>query len=187
MDESYDFQESSLKGVWVQHPKTYADNRGLTSEILNLRKAASYFDGLAITQILEASSSRGVIRGIHYSSPDNPQVKLVRCIQGQIKDVVVDLRPNSTTFGNYEVFELNSEITSNLMISSGFGHAYQVLSDRATVIYALQTEFNFSEEFSINPLDADLALPWMGISPILSARDATAPGYKETLRGLSSL
>jgi dTDP-4-dehydrorhamnose 3,5-epimerase len=187
MDESYDFQESSLKGVWIQHPKSYGDNRGSTSEILNLRKAASYFDGLAINQILEASSSRGVIRGIHYSSPGNPQVKLVRCIQGEIKDVVVDLRPNSPTFGNYEVFELNSEITSNLMISSGFGHAYQVLSDRAKVIYALQTEFNFSEEFSINPLDADLALPWMEISPILSARDANAPGYKETLRSLSSL
>lgn len=186
MDETSRLQESTLKGVWLHRPENFVDSRGSTSEILNLHQFAPLFGGLAITQILEASSSRGVIRGVHYASPINPQVKIVRCTQGEIRDIVIDLRPDSSTFGNFQVFDLNSEVPSNLLISSGFGHAYQVLSDYATVVYALQTNFNFSEEFSINPLDADLELPWAEISPILSARDETGRGYKETVLALSS-
>ena len=181
MGDSDFFQESSLKGVWVHHSKTNHDDRGSTSEILNISQMPSEFEGLVITQLLEATSSRGVIRGIHYPSPDNPQVKIVRCVQGQIRDVVIDLRTDSPTFGKYAVFELSSEIKSSLMISQGFGHAYQVLSTDATVVYALQTNFNFSQEFSINPLDASLELPWAKIAPVLSARDASAPDFKDVV------
>jgi dTDP-4-dehydrorhamnose 3,5-epimerase len=172
------FKETSFKGVWKQVANANSDNRGTTTEIFNVTQLPPGFIGSSVTQILEAKSSYGVIRGIHYASISNTQSKIVRCLEGEIRDVIVDLRIESPTFGDYEVFELNSKDDSSLFISHGFGHGYQVLSQNATVLYALQTDFNFAEEFSINPLDKDLALPWRDIPAILSPRDANALGFK---------
>jgi dTDP-4-dehydrorhamnose 3,5-epimerase len=178
MASSQVFKETSLKGVWKQQANANSDNRGSTTEIFNVTQLPPEFTGFSVKQILEAKSSYGVIRGIHYASIGNAQSKIVRCLDGEIRDVIVDLRIDSPTFGEYEVFELNSEDDSSLFISHGFGHGYQVLSRNATVLYALQTDFNFAEEFSINPLDQDLALPWRDIPVILSPRDAKALGFK---------
>ena len=179
------FNETKLAGVWVQKPKSFPDTRGTTSEIFNLTNLPPELRGIEITQILETRSSLGVIRGIHYSSLTNPQVKIVRCVQGEIRDCVIDLRPNSSTYGKYEVFELDSLNVTNLIISPGFGHAYQVLSNDATVLYALQTNFNFHQEYSIYPLDKDLSIPWANIQVVLSDRDLTAPLYNEVLQNRS--
>jgi dTDP-4-dehydrorhamnose 3,5-epimerase len=172
------FKDTSLKGVWTQLPINNMDERGYTRELFNVTHLPPGFSGSSVNQILEATSSRGVIRGIHYASTSNTQSKIVRCLEGEIRDIVIDLRMDSPTFGDHEVFELNSIDVSSIFISHGFGHAYQVLSKSATVLYALQTNFNFSEEFSINPLDPDLALPWQDIPAILSPRDANAPGFR---------
>lgn len=172
------FKETSLKGVWTYLPISNLDNRGSTRELFNVTHLPAEFTGTSVDQILEATSSYGVIRGIHYASISNTQSKIVRCLEGEIRDIVIDLRIDSPTFGDYEVFEMNSKEDSTIFISHGFGHAYQVLSTNATVLYALQTDFVFSEEFTINPLDRDLALPWQDIPAILSTRDANAPGFK---------
>ncbi len=172
------FKETSLKGVWTHTADTNSDSRGSTTEIFNATQLPSGFIGLPLTQIIEAKSSYGVIRGIHYASISNTQSKVVRCLEGEILDIVVDLRVDSPTFGDFEVIELSSKNNSTLFISHGFGHGYQVLSRSATVLYALQTSFNFSEEFAMNPLDLDLSLPWRDIPAILSPRDANALGFK---------
>jgi dTDP-4-dehydrorhamnose 3,5-epimerase len=176
------FSRTKLSGVWIHHPKSFPDARGTTLEIFNPHRLPPELKGLEISQILESRSSLGVIRGIHYSSSTNPQVKIVRCIQGEIRDCVIDLRPESSTFGVYEVFDLDSKASSSLIISPGFGHAYQVLSADAIVLYALQTSFNFFQEYSIYPLDKDLSLPWANIPTVLSNRDLIAPRYNETLQ-----
>ena len=178
IDVSREFKESSLSGVWTRLPKSNLDNRGSTTEIFNINQLPIGFLNSSLTQILVAKSSYGVIRGIHYASMNNTQSKIVHCLEGEIRDIVIDLRIGSPTLGKYEVFVLDSDNNSDVFISHGFGHAYQVLSKTATVLYALQTNFNFTEEFSINPHDVDLALPWNDIPAILSPRDANAPGYK---------
>jgi dTDP-4-dehydrorhamnose 3,5-epimerase len=176
------FKESALKGVWEQLSNTNLDNRGSTTEIYNVSHLPAGFTGSSLTQILEARSSYGVVRGIHYASVSNTQSKIVRCLEGEIRDIVIDLRIDSPSFGEYALFELNSNDHSSIFISHGFGHAYQVLSRHATVLYALQTNFNFSEEFSMNPFDLDLALPWSDIPAILSAKDASASGFRDAMR-----
>jgi dTDP-4-dehydrorhamnose 3,5-epimerase len=183
MMEFPEFEETSLRGICVHTPKNHPDPRGTTSEIFNLglRNLAPNLKNLEITQILEATSTKGVIRGIHFSARKNPQVKVVRCIAGKIKDILIDLRIDSSTFGEFEVIELESDKCQNLIISPGFGHSYQVISDTATVIYALQTNFNFSQEYSINPLDEELNLPWSNIPVILSERDLNSPTYAEAI------
>lgn len=179
---SKDFLETSLDEVWLHIPTLHSDIRGTTLEIFSINQFPTANSFSPVTQILEATSSRGVIRGIHYSSPDNLQTKIVRCVEGKIRDIVIDLRPDSSSFGMYEVFDLNSDNNATLYISHGFGHAYQVLSDNAKVLYALNTRFNFSEEFSINPFDAELNLPWLDIPVIMSAKDANAPLFNVAMK-----
>jgi dTDP-4-dehydrorhamnose 3,5-epimerase len=179
---SKDFLETSLDEVWLHIPTLHSDIRGTTLEIFNVNQCPIDHSFSPVTQILEATSSRGVIRGIHYSSPDNIQTKIVRCVAGEIRDIVIDFRPDSSSFGMYEVFDLNSENNATLYISHGFGHAYQVLSDNAKVVYTLNTRFSFSEEFSINPVDPELNLPWLDIPVIMSAKDANAPLFNVAMK-----
>ena len=179
--------ETKFSGVWLRENKVYSDERGTTAEILNVPSLTFDKNKFEVSQILESRSRTGVIRGIHYSDLSNPQTKVVRCVNGQIRDCVIDLRAGSATFGQYEFFNLSGGLNQTLIISSGFGHAYEVISDTATVVYALQTKLKFDLEYSINPLDPDLALPWESSSPILSKKDSAAMSFalatKEILIG----
>jgi dTDP-4-dehydrorhamnose 3,5-epimerase len=176
------FSETSLDGVWKGLQPTYTDMRGETTELLNLRWEPSLFSSLAVNQIIRAKSVMGTIRGIHFSAPTNPQFKVISCISGEIKDCVIDLRPNSPTFRKYEIFDLSADRKELLFISPGFGHAYQVLSNGAEVLYALQTDFNFNDEYALNPLDSEISIPWEKLTPILSERDKNAPNLADTIR-----
>jgi dTDP-4-dehydrorhamnose 3,5-epimerase len=170
--------------VVYRETKRFIDSRGTTTEFFSNRSLPASFHSFKVTQMLESTSAAGVIRGIHYSSLDNPQSKIVRCLKGQIKDVVVDLRPGSATFGEWKVFELSDENSGLLYIPHGFGHAYEVISSEATVIYALDTNYQFEKEYSINPLDKDLSLPWTNQVHSLSEKDLGANSFQIVRREL---
>ncbi len=180
--DNFETIETKFSGVWLRKNRVYQDERGTTSEILNIPSLIMEGSKFEVSQLLESRSKRNVIRGIHYSDASNPQVKVVRCIDGQIRDCVIDLRAGSSTFGQYEFFELSSEVNQTLIISSGFGHAYEVITESATVLYAIQTSFRFDLEYSINPLDPELALPWETSSPILSEKDSAAKSLSFAVR-----
>jgi dTDP-4-dehydrorhamnose 3,5-epimerase len=177
MHQSKSFKKSLLDGVWLCNSKIHKDERGSTSEIFNATMIPSNFDKLNITQLLIAKNYKNVIRGLHFSGLENPQFKLINCVQGVILDVVVDLRINSKTFGKHEVFLLDSINAETLMIPEGFGHGYQVISEGAIVQYALQTNFRFEDEFVINPFDPTLNVPWHTGSYILSDRDKNGENF----------
>ncbi len=180
--DNFETIETKFTGVWLRKNRVYQDERGTTSEILNVPSLIMGDSKFEVSQILESRSKKNVIRGIHYSDASNQQVKVVRCIDGQIRDCVIDLRAGSSTFGQYEFFELSSEVNQTLIISSGFGHAYEVITESATVLYAIQTSFRFDLEYSINPLDLELALPWETSSPILSEKDSAAKSFAFAVR-----
>lgn len=175
--DNFEIIETKFSGVWLRDNRVFRDERGTTSEILNIPSLIIEGSKFEVSQILESRSQKNVIRGIHYSDASNPQIKAVRCVSGQIRDCVIDLRAGSSTFGQYEVFDLSSEANQTLIISSGFGHAYEVITESATVLYAIQTNFRFDLEYSINPLDLELALPWKSSSPILSEKDSAAKSF----------
>ena len=159
--------------------QVYEDERGSTVEIVNVPSFNLNIGEFEVSQILESRNRKGVIRGIHYSDQLNPQTKIVRCVSGHIRDCVVDLRPGSATFGQYEFFDLSSDSNKTLIISSGFGHGFEVVTETATVLYAIQTNFNFDLEYRIDPLDPELAIPWHHSSPILSKSDANASSFAD--------
>lgn len=175
--DNFEVLETKFSGVWLRKNKVHEDQRGTTSEMLNIPSLTIDGSKFDVSQILECRSRKNVIRGIHYADASNPQIKVVRCINGQIRDCVIDLRAGSMTFGQYEFFELSGEANQTLIISSGFGHAYEVITETATVIYVNQTNFRFDLEYSINPLDLELALPWKSTSPILSEKDSAAKSF----------
>lgn len=172
------FTESSvLKGIWIHQAENYSDNRGSIYEWFNAKSVPDNFMDIQISQLLTARNIHNVIRGIHFSAQDNPQIKLVNCSSGKILDVVVDLREGSETFGLHDVFELDSRDSQTLMIPDGFGHGYQVISNKATVQYGIQTHFNFQKEYVINPFDPTLGIAWLPGEHILSERDLNGENF----------
>jgi len=126
-----------------------------------------------------SKSKRGVIRGIHFSDESHEQSKIITCVQGTIVDVAVDLRRNSETFGDHSKIVLSAEKGNSAYISHGLGHAFEVLSEEATVVYLLSSEWNPKLEFGLNPLDGDLNIGWQTRQPIISSKDASAQSFNE--------
>jgi dTDP-4-dehydrorhamnose 3,5-epimerase len=175
---------TELSGIWVYEPTNHEDERGSTTELLNVNNLPEGISDYKVTQILASSSIKNTIRGVHYAASANAQVKILTCTYGEIKDIVLDLRPHSPTFGKYEVIQLTAHSSRVLILSPGFGHAFEVISDSATVLYAIDTQFRFDLEFSINPLDKDLSLPWDTSTPIISNKDLNGKTFSAAINEL---
>jgi dTDP-4-dehydrorhamnose 3,5-epimerase len=175
---------TELSGIWLYEPTNHVDERGSTTELLNVNHLPEEISDCKVTQLLTSSSVKNTIRGVHYAASSNAQVKILTCTYGEIMDIVVDLRPHSLTFGKYEVIQLTASSSRVLMLSPGFGHAYEVISDSATMMYAIETQFRFDLEFSINPLDEDLSLPWNTSTPVISKKDLNGKTFNAAINEL---
>lgn len=179
-------EDKLIKGIWSSSLEAFSDERGTTYEWFNSNELPKDFENFQITQLLTATSIKNVIRGIHFSDISNPQLKIVHCIFGKVLDILVDLRRDSKTFGLYSRYLIQAEVPQILLIPSGIGHAYQVISKSARIQYAIQTNFNFSKELVINPLDPYLKLPWQGDNHILSQRDAFGQNFSDFLQEIQT-
>ena len=120
------FKETSIKGVYIIEPKKYGDNRGYFMETYKKKD----FDEAGLVynfiQDNQSKSKKGVLRGLHFQKT-YPQAKLVRCIEGEVFDVCVDLRKGSPTYGKWEGVVLSAEKGNQFMIPRGFAHGFVVL------------------------------------------------------------
>ena len=121
------------------------------------------------------------MRGIHYSIAPRGQAKWVTCVTGSIKDVIVDIRPDSKTFRKWIGVELTSNSGKAVFISEGLGHGFIALEDNTAVAYLVSTPFSPSHEFEINPLDEEIGINWgMEISELkITDKDKNAPTLTE--------
>lgn len=163
----------------IENP-VFPDSRGMFREWFKADSLVSH--GLPEFKVRQANtsiSSKGVIRGIHFSSDENGQAKLVTCTSGSILDVVVDLRPRSADYGMHLAVELHSKKGSSLFISGGLGHAFQALEENTVVTYLLDKEYSPKNEFGINPIDPDLDIHWTLLDYHISERDLNASNFKD--------
>jgi dTDP-4-dehydrorhamnose 3,5-epimerase len=168
-----------IEGAWLIEAPTYPDNRGLFREWFKDDLAVnSEIPTFEVKQANTSISTKGVIRGIHYSNSVYGQSKIVTCTSGSILDVVVDLRNYSSTFGKSVSIELNAENGMSVYISSGLGHGFQALEEEAAVTYLLNKKFDSTEEYAINPLDDGLGIKWRQIPVVISEKDKFAPNFK---------
>ncbi|MGB9418666.1 MAG: dTDP-4-dehydrorhamnose 3,5-epimerase [Acidobacteriaceae bacterium] len=163
---------TNLAEVKLLEPRVFADGRGFFLESYNQRTFAELGIQDAFVQDNHSRSERGVLRGVHYQLIQ-PQGKLVRAVRGEIFDVAVDLRRNSSTFGQWTGHLLSEENKQMLWIPAGFGHGFLVLSPVAEVLYKATDFYAPQGERSILWNDPAIGIQWPDAgTPILSAKDS---------------
>lgn len=176
---NFKFIETSIKDVVVIEPKKYGDNRGYFME--TYKKADFDAAGLVydFVQDNQSKSKAGVLRGLHFQKTF-PQAKLVRCIEGEVFDVCVDLRKGSDTYGKWEGVVLSAEKGNQFMIPRGFAHGFVVLSETATFCYKCDELYHPEDEGGIMWNDPDIGIKWPYIGEILlSDKDRKQGLFKE--------
>ena len=171
-----------IEGAWLATSPVWSDERGSFREWFKAVdiKAATGLD-FSVAQANLSESKRGVLRGIHYSLAAIGQAKWVTCVSGSIRDVIVDIRPTSPTYGHYEIVELVGGSGNVVLIGAGLGHGFVSIVDDSTVAYLVSSPFSPKEEFEVNPLDPAIGINW-GIPVeqlLLSPKDLAAPLLKE--------
>lgn len=162
-------------------PEPFHDDRGLFTRTFD----ADEFDGWAgagtsarFVQDSQSRSRRGVIRGMH-GRRGRGEAKLVRCARGAVHDVLVDIRPDSPTFGRHEAFRLDDEEFRHLYVPPGFLHGFQALTDEADVCYRIDRPHDPAEDVGVAHDDPDLAIDWPHPVGVVSARDAAAGSWRD--------
>lgn len=170
---------AELDGVLLFRPTPHRDERGLFTRTFD---AAIVRDGgldpAAFVQDSQSRSHRGVLRGLHGRYGDG-EAKLVRCAHGAVHDVVVDIRPDSPTFGVHEVFVLDDTDFAQLYVPAGFLHGFQALTDVADVCYRINREHNPAEDIGVRYDDPELGIDWPLPVSAISARDAAAGSFAQ--------
>jgi len=171
---------TKIPDVLILEPKVFGDDRGFFFESFNQRQWQS-LTGLSCTFVQDnhSRSAKGVLRGLHYQIAQ-PQGKLVRCIVGEVFDVAVDLRSGSSTLGHWVGIHLSADNKRQLWIPEGFAHGFLVLSETAEFLYKTTDYYAPQYERSVAWNDPRLAIDWpIDGEPLLSAKDAVAPGFAE--------
>ena len=173
-----------IEGAWLAESPVWSDDRGFFREWFKSTdvKTATGRD-FEIEQANISVSSAGTLRGIHYSIAPRGQAKWITCVSGSIKDVIVDIRPDSQTFGNWIEVLLTGDSGQAVFISEGLGHAFVALEENTAVAYLVSTPFSLNDEFEINPLDQEIGINWgMDLSVLkISEKDKNAPTLAERL------
>jgi dTDP-4-dehydrorhamnose 3,5-epimerase len=171
-----------LSGLLLVELPVYADERGFFVERFHSERFAASGLPAAFVQDNHSRSLPGVLRGLHYQACP-AQGKLVGVVRGCVWDVAVDIRPDSPTRGRWAAAELSGENGRLLWIPVGFAHGFCVLGNEpADMVYKLDAPYNPAGEGGIHWADPELAIPWPVVSPVVSRRDDSLPGWEQFCR-----
>lgn len=165
---------TAIADVLLMEPRVFGDARGFFYESFNARDFAAA-TGLDVNFVQDnhSKSARGVLRGLHYQV-QQPQGKLVRVVAGEVFDVVVDIRPQSPTFGQWVGEHLSASNQRQLWIPPGLAHGFLVLSESAEFLYKTTDYYAPEFERCLAWDDPNLKIDWPleGLVPVVSAKDA---------------
>lgn len=173
-------EDTPLPSVKVLTPSRYGDARGFFSESYSRKLLATHGIDMEFVQDNHSLSAQpGTVRGLHFQSPPHAQDKLVRCGRGALFDVAVDIRAGSPTYGVWFGTELSAENGRQLLVPAGFAHGFVTRLPDTEIVYKCSDYYALETEGALRWDDPDLAIDWqMGdIAPILSDKDAKAPGF----------
>jgi dTDP-4-dehydrorhamnose 3,5-epimerase len=175
------FINTPIEGLFIIESTVLRDDRGYFLESYNKRKFEEAVGKISFVQDNETKSSKGVLRGLHFQKPPYAQAKLVRCIEGKILDVAVDIRDGSKTYGKHVIVELSGENKKQVFIPRGFAHGFVVLSSSSIVSYKVDNKYAVAYDSGIRWDDQLLNINWkLDESEILiSEKDAKLPFFLE--------
>ena len=158
MVQKFEFQELDLKGAYIIKPFYATDERGGLIKDYNIETFRDAGISYELRETFYTISKKGVIRAIHFQL-EKPQPKLMRCISGRVYHVIVDLRPESETFGQWRSFDLSGDNPTCLLVPSGFGQGYLVIED-SVMSYKASEVFCASGDSGIMYDDPDIGINW---------------------------
>ena len=173
--------KTEIQDLYVIEPSVFEDERGYFLESFNLAYFQENIGFVEFVQDNESKSSKGVLRGLHFQKPPFNQAKLVRCIEGRVLDVAVDIRKGSPTYGKHVAIELSGENKKQVFVPKGFAHGFSVLSKTAVITYKVDNryapEYDAGIRFDDEALQIDWRLPQEAIQ--LSEKDKNLPSFKD--------
>jgi len=169
-----------LPEVVIIHPRIFGDERGWFSEVYKKSDfQAQLIDFNYVQDNHSRSTSKGILRGLHFQNEPAAQGKLLRCIVGEIFDVAVDIRRGSPTYGRWISATLSAANHAMIWVPPGFAHGVLTISDVAEIIYKVTFEYSPNHDRSIRWNDPAIDINWPITNPILSKKDAEAPLLKD--------
>ena len=168
---------SKIPECYQLQPKKFEDNRGSFVKTFHEKNFQDMGLDTHFAEEYYSISYQNVIRGLHFQLPPHDHTKIVYCVQGEVKDVVVDLRVNSPTYGQFEIFDLSAEIANLIYIPSGLAHGFQVMSETAIMIYKVSTVYHPESDTGI--LWDSVGIPWKIDNPIISQRDSSFINFSD--------
>ena len=161
---------------------SFSDARGEFNNIFRgvSEPYLSFWADRVVSQInVSVTNKVGTVRGLHFQKSPHTEAKIVKCLRGRIWDVIVDLRQNSSDFGKWKSFDLNSQSNDSLFIPEGFAHGFQVIEPVSHLLYIHSGNWVKSAETGVRFDDPHLSISWP-LTPIgLSQRDMSLPYLKE--------
>ncbi|HCC71325.1 MAG TPA: dTDP-4-dehydrorhamnose 3,5-epimerase [Bacteroidales bacterium] len=173
--------ETGFSGLYIIEPVVFKDKRGYFFESYNMGQLKENKLNFTSLQDNESYSSGNVIRGLHYQLNPMAQAKLIRVVKGHIRDVVLDMRKGSPTYGKWKAVDLDSESKYQLFIPGGFAHGFSVLSKEAIILYKCDNYYSPDHERGVAFDDPALDIDW-GIDPestVVSEKDRNNPPLSE--------
>ena len=152
--------KTDIDEVMIFQPEEFLDERGYLIESYNQSVYEKFLPSVNFIQDNESKSSFGVLRGLHYQDEPHPQAKLVRVVKGEVQDVAVDLRKNSSTYLQYVSVNLSENNKKQLYIPRGFAHGFLVLSQEAIVCYKIDNRFNLGCYKGLRYNDPKINIDW---------------------------
>ncbi len=175
-----EFIKTKFKDAFLIKPKVFSDHRGFFLESYSEKVfQENGINAHFVQDNHSLSVSKGVLRGIHFQKSPFAQAKLVRVTRGSIYDVIADLRKDSSTFGQWQSFELTASNFLMLFIPRDFGHGFCTLEDNTEFMYKVDNVYAPEADSGIIWNDPDLKIDWPIEKPILSEKDEKLPYFKE--------
>lgn len=171
-----------IEGVLEFIPRVFGDHRGYFFESYNQDLFDKYMPGIRFVQDNQSFSVKGTLRGLHFQKDPFAQGKLVRVVSGRALDVLVDIRPDSPTFGKHLTIELTTEKQNMVYVPVGFAHGFSALED-VVFSYKCTNVYNKESEGGIIWNDADLNIDWRVENPNVSEKDQELPIFRSLVKG----
>lgn len=165
---------TKIEDIKIIKPEIFRDERGYFFESFNLKKFNEHLNlNINFIQDNQSISHQGVLRGLHYQKPPYEQAKLVRVLKGEIWDVAIDIRKNSSTYGHWVSRVLSAKNKEQLWIPEGFAHGFYVLSKTAEVFYKVNQIYSKEHEATIHWKNNDFNINWpiYKNKPLISKKD----------------
>ena len=172
------FNEAPLAGAFTIDLNKIGDDRGFFARMYCEREFGEH--GL-VTHFVQMNNSlsaeRGTLRGMHYQLAPSAEVKVVRCVRGALYDVILDLRPDSPTFGKHFGAELTAENRRMMYVPQGFAHGFLTLSDDTEAVYLVSSYYDPDRERGVRFDDPKFAIEWPEAPAVVSDKDRAHPDF----------